>query len=190
MYFIFDAETNGMGQNNHCISIGYIMVGEDMKLIEKGYKLFCRPDLKKSQWNYHAEKVHGISWEKSNEEGLDPSFEWPKIIDKINACEYIVAHNINFDWQVIKSDTKRLNISSPKEIKKICTLKIAREIWPKRSNKLPEVFNRLYLGKDFNKIFKHHDAMADARACANIFQKLYTNGFIKIKDYGREEILF
>lgn len=41
-------------------------------------------------------------------------------------AQYLIGHNISFDWK---------NIGEP-NIKQICTLKLARKVWPDRSHKL------------------------------------------------------
>lgn len=65
---------------------------------------------------YGAMAVHGIT----NEDVADcPPVEEFKFYGK--GCEYLIGHNIDFDWQVVGKP----------EIKRICTLACARRLWPK-----------------------------------------------------------
>lgn len=61
-----------------------------------------------------AMSTHHITDEDVSE--CDPSsmFELPP-------CEFLIGHNIDFDWQAA---------GSPPELKRICTLALARAVWP------------------------------------------------------------
>lgn len=181
MIFIFDTETNGLKDQNHMISIGVIVLDYDLKpLYKPTYKLFCRPDLSKNDWNWHAQKVHGISFEKSQQEGLDIEYELPKILNFISNCEILVAHNIAFDFGVLKSDCERFGFEMPRQMRTICTMDTSKQVWPNRSKSLKNTFNRLYPDKNFDSVFNHHNALDDTRACANIFYKFVKQGIIKL----------
>lgn len=80
-------------------------------------------------------------------------------------CSYIVGHAIDFDWKVTGSPN----------VKRICTLALARSIWPDiDSHKLTALMYHIYphaLARDLVK--SAHDAAADVRLCNRLLFMLF-----------------
>jgi exodeoxyribonuclease X len=76
-------------------------------------------------------------------------------------ADYLVGHNIDFDWKAI---------GSPPKIKRICTLALARRIWPTiDSHRLEALIYYIYphgLARSLVKVA--HNAAADVGLCHRI----------------------
>lgn len=112
--------------------------------------------------------IHGIS-EKDVQHAPVLAEMLYKIIPYLMAYE-AVAHNAAFDMSAIMAAMKESNVD-PIDIKYGCTLCAARRIYhgSMSSFSLPNVCS--HLGVDF---INHHDAMADAVACAEIAVRMAT----------------
>ena len=110
--------------------------------------------------------VHGITW---NDVKASQTFgeTWPKIVPLLANAEHLVAHNVPFDRKVLTACLEAIGMKPP-SLEWICTLALSRKRWPtvkgsKIGHKLPDVCSRLKIAfKD------HHEAKADALACAKI----------------------
>src|SRR5690606_26610148 len=101
-------------------------------------------------------------------------------IADLQRCEYLVAHNMSFDMNVVGAEMIRLGVTSPKKLEKICTMKtstsfcgLPRNKWPK----LEELHEKLF-GEKFEDA---HDALADVRACARCFFELLNRKVIYLR---------
>lgn len=97
-----------------------------------------------------------------------------------------IAHNYRFDGFLLKGEHKRAGMDPGQEIDKFCTMKAMTEImklpptekmvgagynWPKSAN-LGESY-KFCTGKTLEKA---HDALADVRACKEVFFWILQNG--------------
>ncbi len=104
--------------------------------------------------------IHGITEEVVK---YAPEFNdiWPEIADLLEG-RIILAHNASFDMNVLREVLHQYQIECP-PYKNACTVKIARKTWPDlRNHRLNTVAHHLGIN------FKHHDALEDALACAQI----------------------
>lgn len=93
----------------------------------------------------------GISWEESLAR-----------IESFRSGSLLIAHNSSFDQSVYAESCRRVGITPP-SARWEDTLKLARQHLRLPDYKLPTVAKHLRV-----KGFKHHDAAADAAACAQI----------------------
>ncbi|MDA3808561.1 MAG: 3'-5' exonuclease [Thiomicrorhabdus sp.] len=143
--------------------------------------------------NYHAEKIHGISAERSDEEGL-PELEVAEAFGlMLQQADLIVCHNFDFDWAFAKHLLER-NVSELSDearsaffldLPSFCTMKDktvkkyvqAKNVkghlkWPK----LVELHEKLF-GVGFDDA---HDAFADITATKNCFFKLLEREIVTV----------
>ena len=74
----------------------------------------------------------------------------------------LVAHNAAFDMGVLRALFLRYGIAeSPRPY--LCSYLLARRVWPRRPSYSLGVFAR-----ELGIVFRHHDALEDARACGGI----------------------
>ena len=121
MYLIFDTETTGLPKRwgapisdtdnwPRCIQIAWQLHDEMGKLIEHQDYL-VKPD----GFNipYDAEKIHGISTELADSQGI-PLIE---VLEKLNIAlsktQFIVGQNLGFDVNIMGCEFFRMNVASP-----------------------------------------------------------------------------
>lgn len=106
-------------------------------------------------------RVHGIRPRDVRRTGID----WRRSIARIEAFRSgspLIAHNASFDQSVFAESCRAVGITPP-PARWEDTLRIARQHLTLPDYKLPTVAEHLRV-----KGFKHHDAAADAEACARI----------------------
>ena len=91
-----------------------------------------------------------------------PSPDTFKLPDGI---QYLVGHNIDYDWQVI---------GSPSGVKRICTLALARRLWPGVSHKQTALLYMLEPEKARVLARGAHAAGNDVEICAIILRHIVT----------------
>jgi DNA polymerase III subunit epsilon len=191
MFLFFDTETSGLPKNwkapitdldnwPRLIQIGWIVCDKNRNRI-KSEEYIIKPE--GFEIPTDASDVHGITTEKALQEG-DPLISiLEKFNELVNQCEYIIAHNLNFDEKIIRAEFIRNSISTEFIRKKhICTMASSTNFcaidgpygykWPK----LEELHIKL-----FNKNFENaHNAFADIDATEKCFWKLIEIGIIKV----------
>ncbi len=121
MYLIFDTETTGLPKrwdspitdtNNwpRCIQIAWQLHDEMGKLIEHQDYL-VKPD----GFNipYDAERIHGISTELAEADGISLSEVLEKFNISLSKTKFIVGQNLGFDINIMGCEFYRLGIDSP-----------------------------------------------------------------------------
>lgn len=79
--------------------------------------------------------------------------------------QLVVAHNASFDMSVLRKSLELYNIDFPK-FDYLCTVKVAQKTWSDLPNHKLDHMSRF-----LNFEFKHHDALDDCLACANVLIK-------------------
>ena len=97
--------------------------------------------------------IHGLSCRDTADQ---PEFDqvWPQIAPLIEG-QTVVAHNMSFDGSCLKQALAYYNLGLP-SYQAECTYKL----YGKRLNVLAE---------QYGIALNHHDALSDARACAQLF---------------------
>jgi DNA polymerase III subunit epsilon len=143
--------------------------------------------------NHYAEEVHGISVERTEEEGIDELEAAEKFGLLLHQADMVVGHNLDFDWQYAKHLLER-NIDSlsdkarsafyldlpnqctmkDKAVVKFCGLKnkLGKPKWPK----LVELYDIL-----FKSSFDAHDAFEDIVATSKCYFEMLKQGIIENK---------
>lgn len=130
-------------------------------------------------------KIHGISTERAEAEGVDLAFAMTIFRAFVNVADKIIAHNIDFDRAIVGAEYYRLGLGqsfeqrlSTKEL--FCTMKGSNDFleikgthaggskWPK----LIELYNYLF-GESFDGA---HNSLIDTRACARCYFELMGKG--------------
>lgn len=155
-YTVIDFETANSRRNSAC-ALGIVVV-EDGKVIEEKAYLIRPHDMEFAGMNI---AIHGI---RPKDVENEPTFDelYHNVFKKYLDHQLVIAHNASFDMSVLRACLTLYNIPFP-ELDYICTVKVARKLWPDLHKHSLDVVSD-YLGFKF----KHHDAFDDARACANI----------------------
>jgi DNA polymerase-3 subunit epsilon len=154
-FVALDVET-AQGPRCSICQIGLAIVKN--KKIFRTYSFYVRPP--ENKYSLVNTKIHGISSEITENEPIFP-IVWEKVYRYIEN-NLVIAHNSNFDIDCIKQTLSYYNLTIPK-IKSDCTYKRSG----RNLNDLCEAYNI--------ELKNHHDAEADAIACANIFLKMIDN---------------
>ncbi len=150
---------------HHICSVGIVTV-ENGEIIDE-YHTLVRPPY--NQYNWFCIKIHGIT--SQDTENSLPFIEIYPEIKKRLFGKTVVAHNESFDRSVLQKTMidnglsySELNISNNWE----CTMKYCRSIKKYPSGKLDVCC--AVEGIELN----HHEALSDARACAELFLRIKT----------------
>jgi DNA polymerase-3 subunit epsilon len=127
------------------------LVRVEAGLITKELSLLVRPP--ENVYSHYNTAVHGLTCEDTF---CAPSFEvvWPQFREYIER-QTVVAHNMAFDGSCLKQVLDFYGLAQP-SFEKACTYKLLK----KRLNLLCE---------EFGIPLDHHDALSDARACAQLY---------------------
>jgi DNA polymerase-3 subunit alpha len=197
MYLIFDTETTGLPKrwdapitdsNNwpRCIQIAWQLHDEMGNMLEHEDYL-VRPD----GYNipYDAEKIHGISTELAQKEGISLQEIAEKFNVALGKAKYIVGQNVGFDVNIMGCEFHRINMES--SLSSMPVLDTCTEVTAKLLRlpggkggrfKLPTLTElHQYL---FNQPFAEaHNATADVEATTRCFLEL-----IKRQVFTKEEL--
>jgi DNA polymerase III epsilon subunit-like protein len=192
MYLFFDTETTGIPRNwkaplsdldnwPRLVQIAWVQYDDiEKKILEQDYIIkpegFTIPA--------DASRVHGITTERAEEEGLELKKVLEKFSQLIDKSGYLVAHNMAFDEKIVGAEFLRQNIKhSLFERERLCTMKASTAFcalpgpygykWPK----LSELHIKLF-SNDFEEA---HNASVDIEACAKCFWELKRRGIIKLQ---------
>lgn len=91
----------------------------------------------------------------------DFSTAWRRLCGLLDGVRFVAAHHAAFDQSVLNACCSHAKIAAPR-LPILCTVALARAAWGLFPTKLPNVCQHLGLP------LQHHDAAADAEACARI----------------------
>ena len=160
-YLALDFETADYQRDSAC-SIGLVRV-RDGCIVDRRH-LLIQPPRRQFQFTY----IHGITWEHVKSQ---PRFAelWPILEPELRDADYLVAHNAGFDAGVLKACCLMAGVAVP-QTPFLCTVTLARRAWKLFPTKLPDVCRHLKFE------LKHHDALSDAEACAQVILALQGEG--------------
>ncbi len=169
-FAVVDTEaTGGVKADNRIIEIG-IALSNGVE-IEKTYRTLIDPGIPVTPF---VERLTGIRTEML--QGA-PSFSdvadylWEILTD----CVF-VAHNVSFDYLLMRAEF--LRCAYKLELPRLCTVKLSRKVFPGLAHyNLKSVSEYLQISE-----FKHHRALADACASAEILHKA-------LKKVGEESVV-
>lgn len=168
-FVALDVET-AVGKRWSICQVG-IAVVENGEITRTISKLVKPPQNEYSPWNI---RVHGILPEMTENQPEFPEV-WKEIQPLINGKK-LVAHNAAFDINCLQQTLEYYNLSVP-NFECDCTFKITGQ-------KLDAICNAYDI-----ELINHHDATADAVACAKVYLKLL-NGiepdFSKMKTQSKK----
>jgi DNA polymerase III subunit epsilon len=149
-----DFETADYGRDSAC-AVGVVRV-EQGRIVRKESRLI-RPPRREFVFTY----IHGITWD--DVAAAAPFAEvWTEIREILRGVDFLAAHNASFDRSVLQACCLSARLDPPPQPFE-CTVRHARRRWGIRPTTLPDVCRVLDI-----KLDRHHDALSDAEACAQI----------------------
>lgn len=153
-FVALDFETADHGPDSAC-SIGLVTV-ENGRIVGRDHQLI-RPPRRRFAFTY----IHGIQWEDVRDAPTWGAL-WPQVARILRGAHFVAAHNAGFDAGVLRACCLAAGIVPPRR-RFVCTLQLARSLWRLKPARLPDVCRHLGI-----ELARHHDALADAEACARI----------------------
>jgi len=160
LYAIVDIETNGGNFSNSKITEIAIFLHDGEKVIDSYCTLInCETPIPP-----FITRLTGI--DESMIEDAPKFYEVAKEIVKFTEGAVFVAHSVNFDYNIVRSEFKNLGFDYKRET--LCTVKLSRKLIPLQpSYKLGELCNTMNI-----QIEGRHRAGGDAEATAKLFDIL------------------
>ncbi len=190
MYLVFDTETTGLPKN-------YQAPLDDFsnwpRMVQLAWSLY---DSEGNHWESYSyiikpsgyiisdevAKIHRVTQERAMAEGVELRDVLTHFISDVSKSEYLVGHNIDFDYKIVGSELLREKLENPLlSANLICTMKSTVQVCkipsPRGGYKWPNL-TELYKFL-FNSSFPEaHDALVDVKACADCFFELKRRGAI------------
>ncbi len=152
-----DFETANSSRASAC-SVGLVRVRAGQVVATAGWLIKPPPGHDEFlEWNT---RIHGI-----RPEDVAHAETWEEQFDRLCSfagADVLVAHNAGFDLSVLRRTSEVAGLACP-PYRSLCSLQVARKTYDLDSYKLPIAAAAAGFGA-----FPHHDALADARACAQI----------------------
>jgi DNA polymerase III subunit epsilon len=152
-----DFETANSSSASAC-SVGMVKV-RDGRMVESAYWLIKPPLGHDEFWEWNT-RIHGIVAADVADAALWTE-QLPDLVDFAEG-DILVAHNASFDMGVIAGACAATLIDTPR-FEYACSLQVARKTYHLDSYRLPVAA----MAAGFED-FEHHNALADAQACAAI----------------------
>ncbi|MDQ4213957.1 exonuclease domain-containing protein [Microbacterium sp. ASV81] len=152
-----DFETANSSPASAC-SVGLVRVRGGVVVAQTGWLI--RPPAGHDEFQEWNVRIHGIEPHQ-----VADAATWSEQLDRLCAfagADVLVAHNAGFDLNVIRRACEATGDDCP-PYQSLCSLAVARKVYDLASYKLPVAAEAAGFGA-----FPHHDALADARACAQI----------------------
>jgi DNA polymerase-3 subunit epsilon len=152
-----DFETANSSPASAC-AVGLVRVRDGVVVETDGWLIQPPPGHDEFQeWNV---RIHGI-----RPEHVLSAARWVDQFDRLcgfAGADVLVAHNAGFDLNVLRRAAEATGGACP-PYQSLCSLQVARKTYQLESYRLPKAAEAAGFGE-----FPHHDALADARACAQI----------------------
>ena len=162
---ILDTETTGLDTvNDRIIEVGCVELIDEIPS-GKTYHSYYNPG--KIAISKEAENVHGLNNEFLKDFKLfdDTAYELLTFLGD----SPIIIHNATFDLAMINNSLKRLNLEKIKEENVLCTLVMARKLFPGSKVNLNALCKRFDISIEGR---EKHDAMTDCLLLAKVYIEL------------------
>jgi DNA polymerase-3 subunit epsilon len=170
-----DFETANERRDSAC-AVGVVRVRGGQ--IVDAYATLLRPRVLRMDWR--NQQVHGISAAELHDA---PSLAdvWPLLLPYLHQ-QPVAAHNSAFDVSVLEYSCRDFGLPIP-AFHALCSVKLAKLCWPHfERHKLDHVAGQ------FGIPLSHHDALSDARACAEITVRAFRSGTAVPLCYKQREL--
>jgi PAS domain S-box-containing protein len=202
-YLVIDTETTGLLPHTAfndpnpeifpgVLQVAWLLFDNDGKLVDAQNRYI----LQEKPIPVDSTLVHGIDDAAIIQKGEKPSVVWNDFLIAVADCDFLIAHNIDFDIPVIGSELSRLHIhNSFAGKRKLCTMKLGKELCriPAEDGNgykypaLDELYKMCFLGRLTDlKISGLHDAYVDAAIAAKVFFNLLSNHRINLENADEE----
>ena len=170
-----DFETANEGRASAC-AVGVVRV-RGGQIVEE-FQTLLRPRVLRMDWR--NQQVHGIA-EADLHHAPSLADAWPQLLPYLHR-QPVVAHNSSFDVSVLEYTCRDFGLPIP-AFHALCSVKMAKVCWPQL-----ERHKLNYVAEYFGIALNHHDALSDARACAQITVRALQSGAFLPLCYKQREL--
>jgi DNA polymerase-3 subunit epsilon len=185
----FDTETNGLyrkgkpfSEQPYILQLSWLIIENNSYVLKDYYiKIPDNVEIPKE-----ASNIHGITKEYLNENGVNIKIALNEFLKDTKNLDYIVAHNIYFDENMINLELARLNSYDniidnviPNKCKKYCTMKNGTNVTNIiKENSYGKYFKYPKLNELYKKIFEneevdnYHNSKVDIICSSRCFYKM------------------
>ena len=160
MYSVVDIETTGNGYKGQKITEISIFIFDGEKIIDE-FTSLVNPEQKIP---YFITNLTGIT--EAMVRTAPKFYEIAKKVAEITKDTVFVAHNVNFDYNIIRDEFKSLGFDFKR--KKLCTVRLSRKIIPGLAS---YSLGNICSAEDIE-IAARHRAKGDAEATVELFKRL------------------
>jgi len=154
-------------EHDSVCSVGVVYI-RDGRIAGKYYEL-VRPE--PNRYEYYASKIHGITPEHTKNARLFPEV-WADVMKKAGDYPF-VAHNAQVEIHCLQAEGRKYHIDT--DVPVYCTLKAS-----KKNNLYLPSYGLETVAAHFGYDLKsHHNALADAEACAIIAKNIMNEEELK-----------
>ena len=146
-------------------SVGVVIVRND-EIVERFYSLI-KPE--PNYYDFYTTKVHGIKKKDTENAERFPSV-WRQVAKKVKGLP-MVAHGMSFDQRVLKALHEHYHIQYP-NYRFYCTHLGSQLLVPDAESHRVLTLAKQF-GYEYESSKKHHNALADAEACAVIAMHIF-----------------
>lgn len=180
-YLIFDTETTGVVPKGmtfkdkkypRLLQLAWLLIDEAGTILDSRSNHIIPVGFEIPKTEFHIK--NNLTYEICSK-GEPLHQELDKLLEAIESCDMVVAHNMSFDYYIIASEIYKLNIDKKISKKpKICTMRSTTEFVGIKNQygfkfpKLEELHMKLF-GKSFDGA---HDALADVKATYRCLMQL------------------
>lgn len=160
-FVAIDFETANNAQSSAC-ALGLVKVESGVIVERREWLIKPTP----FEMGFYQNKIHKIELMDLVDK---PAFD--EIWDELKPLlenQVVIAHNASFDFGVLNSVCSHYNIK-PIKFTRMCSIALSRMAW---HNERGYGLSTLVKSKLDNYSFNHHDALADAEACAQLVLKV------------------
>lgn len=193
-YLVFDTETTGLPTGDskdykntaafdtcRLVSIAFVMYSAEHKELASWHHL-----VKPEGFQVTATEIHGITHERAESEGKPFSEIYSNVYQLFSQGPMVLGYNIRFDLNVLKSEVWRRDLNMfPDRYKPVCVYKLSKQFNNGNNIRLGAMYKQIF-GKELE---GWHGAMADARACAEVYQHIIKSVPNEHKDLGIKRVV-
>jgi DNA polymerase III subunit epsilon len=196
IYLVFDTETTGLTKKNlpadhpdqpRVVQLAGELFDDDKTL--SLINLLVNPGVPVPE---EASKVHGITTADAQRFGVPSIVALGMFHNLVKLADVIIAHNAAYDLSVLNTEyllAKKEALFAKKKV--ICTMLLTTDICqiPKTAKQIAGGYGGTYKWPNLDEAFRvlvdpkgfigAHDALADIKACKEIFHKLQERNLVK-----------
>ena len=175
-FAIIDIETTGDKPKNFKIIEIAVIIHDGIKTLDS-YQTFVDPEQPITPF---ISRLTGI--QDHHVKGAPKFYEIAKKLVELTAGKIFVAHNVSFDYGVMRREFKRLSFDY--RLDHLCTVQTSRVLLPGHdSYSLKKLCTSLGIVLD-----SHHRAISDTQATAEIFELLFDKAKHDLSNFIKREI--